>query len=155
MKKEINYKTEYEKLLEENHLLKEKIETLKTQIQKSNASESSYTSNVVSKPSLFQHNVVNSCTINQYASPDEKIRLYMSLFKGRTDVYAKRWENKKKDKSGYSPVCKNEWIPGFCNKPKIKCRKCANRDYEPLDESVIESHLKGEIVAGIYPLLTD
>ena len=25
-----------------------------------------------------------------------KIRLFMSLFKGREDVYAKRWENKKK-----------------------------------------------------------
>jgi phosphatidylserine/phosphatidylglycerophosphate/cardiolipin synthase-like enzyme len=33
----------------------------------------------------------------------------MSLFKGRDDVYARRWENKKKGTSGYSPSCVNEW----------------------------------------------
>ncbi|MEN6455259.1 MAG: hypothetical protein ABFD10_13455 [Prolixibacteraceae bacterium] len=33
--------------------------------------------------------------INKRSDPDEKIRLFMSLFRGRDDVYAKRWENKK------------------------------------------------------------
>ena len=28
--------------------------------------------------------------INKYSSPQEKIELFMSLFRGRTDVYAKR-----------------------------------------------------------------
>jgi hypothetical protein len=44
----------------------------------------------------------------------EKIRLFMSLFKGRDDVYARRWENKKKGTFGYSPSCLNEWKPGLC-----------------------------------------
>jgi len=58
-----------------------------------------------------------------------KIRLFMSLFKGREDVYAKRWENKNKGMSGYSPVCLNEWQSGICAKPKTSCSKCENKDY--------------------------
>ncbi len=155
MNKSTNYKAEYENLLEENCLLREEIEILKSQIQKSNVNKSSGNSKVDTKPLSSQYNVNDTYTVNKFATPDKKIKLYLSLFKGRTDVYAKRWENKKKDKAGYSPVCKNEWTPGLCNKPKIKCSKCLNRECEPLDESVIESHLKGQIVAGVYSLLTD
>jgi hypothetical protein len=39
--------------------------------------------------------------------PAEKIRLFMSLFKGREDVYAKRWQNRE-GRAGYAPVCRNE-----------------------------------------------
>jgi len=79
----------------------------------------------------------------------------MSLFKGRDDVYAKKWENKKKATSGYSPVCLNQWQVGLCGKPKASCSKCANQLYDALDEHVIEDHLRGSIVAGIYPMLPD
>lgn len=155
MNKPINYKAEYERLLEENRLLKRKIDKLKSQVQKQNENNSLSNSKTTEEPTSFHDIAISSSTINKYASPDEKIKLYMSLFKGQTDVYAKRWENKKKDKAGYSPVCKNEWVYGLCNKPKVKCSKCPYREYETLDESVIESHLKGQIVAGVYPLLTD
>ncbi len=37
-----------------------------------------------------------------------KIKFFMSLFKGREDVYATRWENKNRAGSGYSPVCLNQ-----------------------------------------------
>jgi len=37
----------------------------------------------------------------------EKIALFHRLFRGRSDVYALRWENKA-CKSGYSPACANE-----------------------------------------------
>jgi superfamily II DNA or RNA helicase len=84
-----------------------------------------------------------------------KIRLFMSIFKGREDVYPKRWENKKKGTSGYSPVCLNEWQSGICAKPKIPCSKCENKFYAALDESVIEDHLRGNTIAGIYPMLPD
>lgn len=47
----------------------------------------------------------------------EKIALFRSLFKGRNDVYPKRFESRKTGKSGYQPVCANEWIPGVCQKP--------------------------------------
>ncbi|MCF6357044.1 MAG: hypothetical protein L3J54_04485, partial [Draconibacterium sp.] len=89
--------------------------------------------------------------VSKKSSKEEKIVLFMSLFKGRNDVYAKRWENKK-GQSGYSPVCSNEWVTGLCLKPKIKCSKCKHKLYSPLNEHVIEQHLLGEIVIGIYPL---
>ncbi len=86
-------------------------------------------------------------------SNDEKVKIFMELFKGRTDIYAKRWTSNKTGKSGYSPVCKNEFSRFKCDKPRIKCNECANRELQPLTEDVILKHLKGEITVGIYPLL--
>ena len=85
----------------------------------------------------------------------EKIRLFMSLFKGRDDVYAKRWEGKQKGNSGYSPSCLNEWKSGVCAKPKGTCAGCTHKAYAALDEKVIEDHLLGKMVAGIYPMRLD
>ena len=93
--------------------------------------------------------------VNNSSDSTSKIKLFMSLFKGRNDVYAKKWENKKKGTSGYSPVCLNQWRVGFCDKPKTSCPKCANQLYETLDEHVMENHLRGSIVAGVYPMLPD
>ncbi|MEQ8154937.1 MAG: hypothetical protein ABRQ25_08665 [Clostridiaceae bacterium] len=70
--------------------------------------------------------------INNNSTPEDKIQLFMSLFKGRTDVYAKRWINKD-GKAGYSPVCINEWKKWICNKPRIKCSQCENRKYSELN----------------------
>ncbi len=93
--------------------------------------------------------------INNTSDSISKIKLFMSLFKGRDDVYAKKWENKKKATSGYSPVCLNQWQVGLCGKPKTPCSKCANQLYAVLDEHVIENHLRGSIIAGLYPMLPD
>lgn len=82
----------------------------------------------------------------------EKISIFRNLFKGREDVFAKYWVSRKTGKKGYSPVCKNEWIPQICRKP---CEKCENRDYVPLDDFWIEKHLKGEVTIGIYPIQLD
>jgi superfamily II DNA or RNA helicase len=84
-----------------------------------------------------------------------KIRLFMSLFRGRDDVYAKRWENKDKGKSGYAPVCLNQWRTGICGKPKMSCSTCKSTSYAELNEAVIENHLRGDIVVGVYPMLPD
>ena len=75
----------------------------------------------------------------------------MSLFKGRDDVYAKRWESKQKEKLGYSPSCLNEWRSGVCAKPRGTCAGCTDKAYAALDEKVIQDHLLGK-VAGIYPM---
>jgi superfamily II DNA or RNA helicase len=93
--------------------------------------------------------------VDNTSDSSAKIHLFMSLFKGRSDVYAKRWENKNKGISGYSPVCLNQWQAGVCKKPKISCSKCENKDYAALDEDAIENHLRGNIVAGVYPMLQD
>ena len=93
--------------------------------------------------------------VDNTSDSSDKIHLFMSLFKGRSDVYAKRWENKNKGISGYSPVCLNQWQAGVCKKPKVSCSKCENKDYAVLDENAIENHLRGNIVVGVYPMLQD
>lgn len=56
---------------------------------------------------------------------------------------------------GYSPVCLNEWKIGICGKPRIKCADCTQKVYAVLDEKVIEDHLRGSIIIGLYPMLVD
>ena len=85
---------------------------------------------------------------------DDKIDLFRHLFRGRSDVYPQRWESKT-GKSGYSPACANEWRTGVCEKPRIKCGDCGNRQLLPLTNDVIYRHLAGDVVIGIYPLMPD
>lgn len=58
--------------------------------------------------------------ITNDSTQEEKIALFRSLFRGREDVYPRRFESKRSGKSGYQPVCRKEWIGPFCQKPKIK-----------------------------------
>ena len=88
-------------------------------------------------------------------STGDKVALFRRLFRGRTDIYPIRWESKTTGKSGYSPACANEWRPGVCEKPRIKCGDCGNRLLIPLSDAVIYGHLAGEHTVGIYPLLED
>lgn len=94
----------------------------------------------------------------------QKIAIFRSLFRGREDVFPRRFESKRTDKSGYQPVCRNEWIKPFCQKPKIKCGECEKRDFTPITDDVIRKHLVGvdptdryqrEYVIGVYPMLLD
>lgn len=88
-------------------------------------------------------------------SSEAKVALFRRLFRGRSDVYAVRWESKTTGKSGYAPACANEWRVGVCEKPRIKCADCGNRSFIPLAESTIYRHLVGEHTVGVYPLLED
>ena len=95
-------------------------------------------------------------------SPSQaKIALFRSLFRGRDDVYPRRFESRKTGKSGYAPACANEWVRGICEKPRIKCAECPNRRFLPVTDDVIRWHLSGHdadgqpFVAGVYPLLQD
>jgi superfamily II DNA or RNA helicase len=85
----------------------------------------------------------------------EKVRLFRSLFRGRTDVFPKRWENAKQERSGYAPACANEWVRGVCEKPKVRCGECPNQAFITVDDGVIADHLSGKYTAGVYPLLDD
>ena len=84
----------------------------------------------------------------------DKITLFMFLFYGRPDVYARRWESKD-GRAGYSPVCVNEWKPGICLKPKGRCADCRQADYAVYGIDAVAAHLSGRCVLGIYPLLQD
>ena len=48
-----------------------------------------------------------------------KVALFRSLFRGRDDLYARRFESTTTGKSGYAPACANEWVRGICRKPRI------------------------------------
>ena len=87
-------------------------------------------------------------------STEDKVALFRRLFRGRTDVYAARWESKN-GRSGYAPACANEWRPGICEKPRIKCGDCPNRAFLPVTNDLIYDHLAGKVTAAVYPLLPD
>ena len=99
--------------------------------------------------------------INHLSTPDDKIRLFRSLFRGREDVYARRFESRRSGKTGYAPACSNEWVTGVCEKPKIKCAQCRHRRFLAVTDDVIASHLSGrdstgrDFVMGVYPMFLD
>ncbi len=84
-----------------------------------------------------------------------KIALFRSRFRGRDDVYPKFWHNPRNSRSGYAPACQNEWVSGVCNKPRIKCGECPNQAFLSVTDQVIEDHLRGRHVVGVYPLRSD
>jgi len=95
---------------------------------------------------------------------EEKISLFRSLFKGRDDVYPKRFESARTGKTGYQPACRNEWVRPLCSKPAAKCVDCLNREFIPLTDEVVRSHLLGadphdklkkDFTIGVYPMLPD
>jgi superfamily II DNA or RNA helicase len=85
----------------------------------------------------------------------KRIALFRSLFRGREDVYARRWEHPD-GRSGYSPAALKDWRA--INASKAEDRKKVariSRKFLPLTETVIEDHLLGKVTVGIYPLLAD
>ena len=93
-------------------------------------------------------------------SLDERVALFMSLFKGREDVFARRWFSKSTGKAGYQPVCVNEWRRGVCDKKTYKCAECPNRDFAPLTSQDVYRHLEGKDenccdVVGLYAIMPD
>ena len=99
--------------------------------------------------------------IHRHSSPEDKITLFRSLFRGREDVYPRRFESRKTGKSGYAPACANEWVKGVCEKPKVKCAECQHRRFLPVTDEVIRCHLSGQdgngwdFTMGVYPMLLD
>ena len=88
----------------------------------------------------------------QSAVTDENVELFASLFRGREDVFPRRWTSRA-GKSGYSPVCKNEWVKGVCLKPRTRCAGCDHREFVPLTHDAMRQHLEGRMTIGVYPLL--
>lgn len=81
--------------------------------------------------------------VTQTSSSQDKIDLFRSLFRGREDVYPRRFESRKTGKAGYAPACENEWVRGICEKPRIKCVECPHRRFLPVTDEVIRWHLSG------------
>jgi len=100
-------------------------------------------------------------SVHHRSSVAAKIALFRSLFRGRDDVYPRRFESRKTGKSGYQPACANEWAKGLCEKPKVKCAACSHRHLLPVTDIAIRRHLSGQdadgraFVMGVYPMLQD
>ncbi len=84
----------------------------------------------------------------------KNITLFRSLFKGREDVFAFRWE--KGAKSGYMPAY--FYDPYLYRVHKIKGGTFQNyndKAYLPLTDEQLAKHLTGTQLIGLYPLLQD
>ncbi len=100
-------------------------------------------------------------TVTSRSTPEEKIALFGSLFRGRDDVYPRRFESATSGRAGYQPACANEWLRGVCEKPKARCALCGQRKFIPVTKETFRWHLSGAddkgrpFVMGVYPLLAD
>ena len=109
------------------------------------------------KQTLLVSNAPSHELPDQQAPPlstQQKVDLFRSLFRGREDVHAVRWENNQ-GRHGYALACDNEWKKGLCHKPKVKCGECRNQAFQPLNQEALYEHLSGQRTAGLYPLLDD
>lgn len=83
-----------------------------------------------------------------------KIDLFMSRFRGRTDIFARRWE--KGGGSGYSPAYDFNWDEFKKHKRKGgSIKDFDNKKLLPLTSEAIRRHLLGIHSIGIYPILPD
>jgi superfamily II DNA or RNA helicase len=85
---------------------------------------------------------------------NEKLNIFKSLFKGREDIYATRWE--KGTKNGYSPAY--TFDPYHYKMHRMKggtFQNYINKQYQGLSDEQITKHLQGEQLIGLYPLLKD
>jgi hypothetical protein len=138
--------TECHRLREENRRLRELLAQHKIEIPGSSSGTSKQT---VSEQQR------SSALLSQESSAKEKIALFRSLFRGREDVYAVRWESRD-GRSGYSPACVKDWDAIRDVKPAERKKiERKTRTLLPLTDEVIRDHLSGKHTIGVYPLLAD
>lgn len=147
--------TRYNKLLRQYEVLHKENEVLRSLLKIHGVEYETRMKEDMNKPI---YSLVSVPTIT--LSIDERIRLFQSLFKGREDVFARRWFSKTTGKSGYQPVCINEWKQGICDKKKYRCVICPNRNFAPLTTQDMYRHLEGKDeyccdVVGLYAIMQD
>lgn len=147
--------TRYNKLLRQYEVLHKENEVLRSLLKIHGVEYETRMKEDMNKPI---YSLVSVPTIT--LSIDERIRLFQSLFKGREDVFARRWFSKITGKSGYQPVCINEWKQGICDKKKYRCAMCPNRSFAPLTTQDMYRHLEGKDeyccdVVGLYAIMQD
>lgn len=147
---------------EESHHLQEQIRNVQRQLQDLDAQKTILLS-LLEKLEKRCHTQVSTCpTVVHNVQPrtpasairGDDIALFASLFRGREDVFPKRWEGRD-GKCGYTPACQNEWVRGVCDKPRTKCSECLHRKFVAVTEEVLHRHLAGQMTIGVYPLLKD
>ncbi len=84
----------------------------------------------------------------------EQVDLFASLFRGRSDAFARYWE--KDGRSGYSPAYSFEWNEFMAHKRAGGSIKTfQNKTLIPFDKDILRKHLNGQLLAGVYPILPD
>ena len=147
--------TRYNKLLRQYEVLHKENEVLRSLLKIHGIKYETRMKEEMNKPI---YSLVSVPTIT--LSIDERLRLFQSLFKGREDVFARRWFSKTTGKSGYQPVCINEWKQGICDKKRYRCAICPNRNFAPLTSQDMYRHLEGKDeyccdVVGLYAIMQD
>ncbi|GAA4366672.1 DEAD/DEAH box helicase family protein [Paeniglutamicibacter cryotolerans] len=94
------------------------------------------------QPALALH---DTGPVTAASTPAAKVAFFHSLFRGRDDIYALRWENRRAGTAGWVPAVPGGWR-------KWMDRETAN--YLPLTPAAIEAHLMGSEHLGLYPLST-
>jgi hypothetical protein len=85
---------------------------------------------------------------------NEQIKLYKSLFRGRDDIFATRWE--KEGKSGYMPAYHFDRYHLKLHKMKGGTfQSFQGKTHLPITDEQILKHLNGDQLVGVYPLLKD
>ena len=100
--------------------------------------------------------------MDQFATNSEKVAFFRSMFVGRKNVFARRFDSARTGKKGYSPYCENQWVRGVCGLLKgWKCSDCPNRKFVAYSDEVVRWHLRGfdaenkPFEIGVYPMETD
>ncbi len=84
----------------------------------------------------------------------DKLTLFKSIFKGRTDVYPRRWE--KNGKSGWSPAYSFDWNEFNAHRAiGGTIKNFENKTLQPITNTTLLYHLSGKETIGIYPILSD
>jgi len=149
--------TDRSKILSEITALEEKLTALKAETSQAEEMLTSLRDSLqnLEEPQAGATASTTRDSCHPHHTPDEKVALFRSLFRGRDDIYPQMWVNQKTGKKGYSPACDNEWVRGVCNKPRVKCGECPNQSFVAVTSKTLLDHLKGRHVIGVYPLLRD
>jgi hypothetical protein len=72
----------------------------------------------------------------------QRVALFRSFFRGRDDVYARRWQSTDGSRAGYMPASLKDWDAINRSRPEDRKRvDQATRTLLPLTDTVIEGHL--------------
>ena len=83
-----------------------------------------------------QDNIPSKTTLPTAANltAEERVSLFMRLFRGRDDVYPKLWESRNTGRKGYTPNCANEWVDGW------SLRKTSSKMWRLPQSSLVASY---------------
>ncbi|GAA0923496.1 DEAD/DEAH box helicase [Virgisporangium aurantiacum] len=98
------------------------------------------------EPSPEQLAVASPGLVTMSSPTADKVALYRDRFRGRSDVYAERWESARTGAAGWKPAVAGGWRKGTDRRSAV---------YLPLTAEVVDAHLRGDVFIRLYPLLGD